>query len=115
MAVDDPTRTDGAADQAPTKPSPTHGKEQAVRTVLWAVGVTLLSNAANILKQLRDVLESMVQLQALALDHVWLSAVVLSGAIIWGNVLLNTVGVITSCSLPVDGIGSVASADGEGG
>jgi hypothetical protein len=88
MAVDDPTRTDGAADQAPTKPSPTHGKEQAVRTVLWAVGVTLLSNAANILKQLRDVLESMVQLQALALDHVWLSAVVLSGAIIWGNVLL---------------------------
>lgn len=64
------------------------GKAHAVRTALWAVGVTLLSNVANILKQLRDVIESVVQLQRFAMDHLWVSGVVLSAVVIWGNVLL---------------------------
>ncbi len=91
MAVDDPPKTHGAAGQASTNQPPVQldqGKPQAVRTALWVVGVAILSNAANILKQLRDVFESIVQLQALAVDHMWLSAVVLSAVIIWGNVLL---------------------------
>src|SRR6266700_7334454 len=91
MAVDDPPKPHGAAGQASTNQPPVQldqGKPQAVRTALWVVGVAILSTAANILKQLRDVFESIVQLQALAVDHMWLSAVVLSAVIIWGNVLL---------------------------
>jgi len=75
-----------AADQ-PVAP-PENVKAQAVRTALWAVGVTLLSNVANILKQLRDVIESVEQLQRFAMHHLWVSGVVLSVVVIWGNVLL---------------------------
>jgi hypothetical protein len=59
-----------------------------VRTALWAIGVTVLSNVANILKQLRDVIESATQLQAFIQDHVWILAVLLGIAVVWGNALL---------------------------
>ena len=64
------------------------GKSDAVRTALWALGATVLSNVGNILKQLRDVIESVVQLQQFVLDHVWIATTVLGLALAWGNVLL---------------------------
>lgn len=59
-----------------------------VRTALWAVGVTLLSNVANILKQLQDAMESVRQIEQFITDHMWISVVLLGGAAIWGNALL---------------------------
>ena len=63
-------------------------KSQAVRTALWGLGVAILSNIANILKQLKDVVESIVQLEQFLLDHVWVSVSVIGGAMVLGNVLL---------------------------
>ncbi len=70
------------ANQAPKN------KAEGIRTALWALGVTVLSNVGNILKQLRDVIESVTQLQQFVLDHVWISAIVFGLVLIWGNVLL---------------------------
>src|SRR5271167_980299 len=81
----------GTASQSPVNQPPVQQdqrKAEAVRTALWALGVTILSNVANILKQLRDVVESVVQLQAFVRDHIWASAVLLSVVVVWGNVLL---------------------------
>jgi hypothetical protein len=69
-------------------PQPPKAKADAVNTALWAVVVTLLSNAANILKQLRDVIESATQLQQFVLDHVVVSSIVLGVVVVWGNILL---------------------------
>jgi hypothetical protein len=73
------------------------GKANPVHTAMWAVGLTVLSNVANIFKQLKDVIESVIQLQRfesvqqlnqLALDHPWISAILLSVVVVCGNVLL---------------------------
>jgi hypothetical protein len=65
-----------------------HGKTQVVHTALWAAAVAVLSNVANILKQLKDVIESAGQLERFVLDHRWLLVVILGTAVIWGNILL---------------------------
>jgi hypothetical protein len=63
-------------------------KGDGVRTALLALGATALSNVGNILKELRDVIESVAQLQQFVIDHLWISAIVLGLALVWGNVLL---------------------------
>lgn len=90
MATGEPRlEADRGASQSPaTEPQQDQRKTEVVRTALWAVGVTILSNVANILKQVRDVVESAGQLEAFLRDHNWVSAVLLGGAIVWGNILL---------------------------
>jgi hypothetical protein len=78
---------------SPTNPSespahPERGKSQALRTALWGLGIAILSNIANILKQLKDIIESLIQLEQFLLEHVWVSVGVISFAIVVGNVLL---------------------------
>jgi hypothetical protein len=84
----EPDRTGNQSALNQSLSQPNEGHTQAVRTALWAVGVTILSNVANILKQLKDVAESVVQLQQFVEDHPWVSGVLLSVVLIWGNVLL---------------------------
>ena len=71
------------------RPAPVgDAKSQALRTALWGLGVAILSNIANILKQLKDIIESVVQLEHFLSEHIWISAIVIGSAIVLGNVLL---------------------------
>src|SRR5271166_1536400 len=86
-----PSETARTAIPTPANPpgtQPDSHRSPIVGTALWAVGVTILSNVANILKQLKDVTESLTQVLDFARDHIWISAVLLGALMVWGNVLL---------------------------
>jgi hypothetical protein len=77
-----PTNSNGSPAQVE------RGKVDTLRSALWGLGIAILSNIANILKQLKDVVESLIQLEQFLSEHAWVSVGVIGGAIILGNVLL---------------------------
>lgn len=60
----------------------------AIRTALWGVGLAVLSNLGNILKQFRNFAEFINQLEQLFHEHPLISVALIGGAIALGNVLL---------------------------
>lgn len=84
----EPERTGSSTGVNQSPAQAEQGKSQAVRTAMWGLGVAILSNIANIFKQLRDVIESLVQLKQFTVEHPWVSAVVIGVVIAWGNVML---------------------------